>query len=654
MISLLTMCILAQLGTPSVESTSLATLQLLARADSVAKEADTDVVVVFDSTRVDVEENGRSHFQHHRLIKPYTEEAARQLQVIRLDYDPLANDNVITRLKIHRPDSTTESIPVNQYVDVEAPASGIYWGGRMRLYLTGKLNRGDALEYTTYRVGFQIAYLQQQQTTNRFVPPQEGEFYDVVVFGEEHPVLDRTYRLFLPRDKPVQFQEYNGEIESSVRFKDETLVYSWWKRDIPALADEPWSADHSDFLPKVVLATLEDWPARARWFFETNDSVLEPTEEISAKAAEVVQGLRSDEERFLALQQWVATHIRYSGVSMGEGEGYTIHPADMIFTERSGVCKDIAGMLIAMLRGIGYEVYPVMTMAGARVEDVPADQFNHCVVAVRQPDGSFYMLDPTWCSYSRHPWSRAEGHQNYVIGSPAGEELMQHPLFEEDNRIAWRMESSLTKTGDLVGTLRFEPSGYYDTRMRRRIIYRRPSERDALYVSYLRGLGPAVEIANAQYSDPDDLNTAFSLEIAFRVPGYAQIGEETMEFTSPLLTILTEGARLASPVRYEKEGDRKNPAMIWYSRWEEAEEVLKLPKGYRFADRDTLTAEKDEGAVFIQAAVEVQERRLITTFEGRLKDRYLKPEEFQRIHDASLELKDLASNVLVGERGGRG
>jgi hypothetical protein len=241
-----------------------------------------------------------------------------------------------------------------------------------------------------------------------------------------------------------------------------------------------------------------------------------------------------------------------------------------------------------------------------------------------------------------------------VIGSPTGEELMQHPLFEEDNRISWKMESSITKTGDLIGRLRFEPSGYYDTRMRRRIIYRRPSELDALYVSYLRGLGPAVIVDNARFADPDDLGTPFFLELQFRVPGYAQVGDETMEFTSPMLSILTEGARLSSHVRYDRDGDRENPAMIWYTRWEEAEEILELPKGYRFADHDTLTAEKNEGAVAIRANMELNERRLITKFEGRLKNRYLEPEAFERIHDAAEDLKELASSALVGTREGRG
>ena len=87
----------------------------------------------------------------------------------------------------------------------------------------------------------------------------------------------------------------------------------------------------------------------------------------------------SDEAKAKALVHWVAQNIRYSGQTMGEGEGFTLHSGEMIFEQRSGVCKDIAGMLIAMMRGAGLDSYAAMTMAGSRIDEVPADQFNHCM-----------------------------------------------------------------------------------------------------------------------------------------------------------------------------------------------------------------------------------------------------------------------------------
>ncbi len=106
-------------------------------------------------------------------------------------------------------------------------------------------------------------------------------------------------------------------------------------------------------------------------------------DEIKAKVDEIVRGAKDDWEKISRLTHWVAEEIRYSGISMGPGEGYTLHKGTMTFRDRCGVCKDKAGMLITMLRAAGFESYPAMTMAGSRIDRIPADQFNHSVTLVK-------------------------------------------------------------------------------------------------------------------------------------------------------------------------------------------------------------------------------------------------------------------------------
>jgi len=44
-------------------------------------------------------------------------------------------------------------------------------------------------------------------------------------------------------------------------------------------------------------------------------------------------------------------------------------------------------MLVTMMRAADMDSYAAMTMAGSRIEDLPADQFNHSVVALKKPNG---------------------------------------------------------------------------------------------------------------------------------------------------------------------------------------------------------------------------------------------------------------------------
>ena len=112
---------------------------------------------------------------------------------------------------------------------------------------------------------------------------------------------------------------------------------------------------------------------------------------------------------------------------MGEGEGFTLHNTKMNYTDRCGVCKDIAGTLISFLRMAGLS-YPAMTMAGSRIESIPADHFNHCVAVVKLANGTYIAPRSYLGSFRRELWSSAEQQQNYLPGIPGGSDLCLTPV----------------------------------------------------------------------------------------------------------------------------------------------------------------------------------------------------------------------------------
>ncbi len=148
--------------------------------------------------------------------------------------------------------------------------------------------------------------------------------------------------------------------------------------------------DWSDVAPKLLLTTAPDWQAKAVWFHGVQEDAqaFAVTPELKRVADEVTAGLERADDKAAALTHWVAENIRYIGLHMGEGEGYTLHPAAMTLRDRGGVCKDKAGILTALLRAAGLEAYAGMTMAGERIEKIAADQFNHCITVWRRPDGN--------------------------------------------------------------------------------------------------------------------------------------------------------------------------------------------------------------------------------------------------------------------------
>jgi hypothetical protein len=617
--------------------------RLLAEAGTSADYPDADVLVVFDRTEVDVEESGLSHVRHHLLSKILTGTGARDEGYQRFDYDPDTQALEVLRVAIHRAGGTIETVDASQLRDVAAPAHAIYWGARMKCLQLPRLEVGDAVEVQVYRKGFQIAYLDQDE---RFIPPMRGHFYDVIPFQGPRPALEKSYLLRTPRDKPIQYAVYNGPVFAEATFTDSLNAYHFWQERMDAAVHEWRSPGATDYVPKVVLATVQDWPAKSRWFWEANAGQFGDNEAIRRQVAEITRGLKDDQKIISAINHWVAQNIRYCGLDMGEGEGYTLHPGDMIFRERSGVCKDIAGMTITMLRSAGFEVYPAMTMAGARVESTPADQFNHCVAALRCDDGSYQMLDPTWIPFAMADWSRAEGQQQYVIGTPWGEELTEtRPFSAEENRVRLQVQGRVAEDGTLAGRLAIEGQGYSDTRLRRSLGMSPLPGQEQRLARWLSALAPDAELTSWRATDPRDFTKPVRIELEFRLPGYALLGDgvAVWQACAPRL-VLADYAGTFRFVPEQTEQGRQTPALIWFAQQVQIDERIDLPRGLRTAapPGEWETGDPEDIAA-AQLSWRPDGRRLELTGTFAVRNRTILPEQW----------KDFARAVDVLERAGQ-
>jgi hypothetical protein len=609
-----------------------------------------DSVIVFDRTLVDVEESGLSHITIHNLTKVLTEKGASKLARLRFDYDPTSNIVEVREIRIFRKSGTIETVPLNDLLDLPQPQDWILWGPRMKIVPIPRLNPEDSVEYKIYKKGFMIAYLGEDE--ERYIPPMRGHFYDSVMFEERVPIKLRHYTVTTPRSKPVQFEVYNGELKSCVTFTEDKNIYSFWKENVKAFTSEPHAPADSDLATKVVLATVPDWPAKSRWFYDVNEKarVFDSDDAIRAKVLELTQNLETDEEKVAALVHWSAQEIRYSGITMGKGEGYTIHPGTMTFHDRAGVCKDKAGMAITMLRAAGYAVYPAMTMAGSRVERIPADQFNHCVVALKKKDGSFRMLDPTWVVFSPELWSSAESEQNYVIGTETGEGLSETPLSPaENNAISIVSDALLDKDGTLTGTIVVTGSGYQDQRLRRLLVHATTApDRRSVFEQWVANIAPQAELLSFtnNYNAILDFSKPIRYELTYRIKDYAVPAGTLMQLEGPAAHNFIDNPVISPYLESIGLEKRTDPLFLWCTRLLRIQERLKLPEGY------TVTHVPDDKkldgkAASLQTRWSRQENTLEFNEELSFKLRTVPAKDYPNFKEVVEAVQKLAKDPIV-------
>jgi hypothetical protein len=649
--------------------------ELKKKAEGAALKG-ADVAVVLNDTRVRVEPSGLSRRVRTRVYRVLTPKGAKELTVLRFDYDPNTGYVEIRDVAVHRKNGKRQKVDF-KVKDLPQPARSIMWGARMKLVALPRLRAGEYLEVVEYRKGFRIAYLGKgkggrassrpraekggagQKGDERFVPPLRGHFDDVVLFGKSpYPTIYQRYTVRIPAKKTLQHGIYNGAVRSLVLNKGKHLVYSWWAEDLDAYKKKPMSPNPWDFLPKVVLSTVPSWKVKSRWFYEANEKQFEADAAIRKKVAELTRGLRSDREKIIALTRWVAANIRYRGMSMGREEGYTLHKGTQIFRERAGVCKDIAGMLITMLRAAGFTVYPAMTMAGARVERVPADQFNHCVVALERKDGSYWLLDPTWVPYNRELWSNAERGQHYLVGTPQGETLMRTPEQGPDaNWLRIESKSSLKRNGALEAKVSLEGAGYPESRLRRLVVRGHSAvETRWVFERMARRVQPNARVKGYGFTDPDELNEPFGMRFTYQAEGYGRPGAGLLWLRIPMAAHLLRKTRAAGYLEAAQNKRRNQPVLLWLARKTTLREEMRLPKGYRLASPPVRVRVKSSAGSF-EGAVRQQGRSLVMEAELVLSKRYYTARQYPKLR-ALVEAFDrfgkrryLVAAPKSGERG---
>lgn len=626
------------------------------QADANAEKAflESPSVVLLDSTSVNVSELGSGTFVIRRVIQINNEKGALANRVIKYDYDPLTADAEFAEMKIYHPDGSVTDLNVKEACDYAAPARAIYWGARQIMMEPGMLTPGDVIDYTINKKGFTYALLaaSEENDEERFVPPMRGEFYDIVPFWVTEPTVRKVYRVSVPQSKDVQYEFFQGDCASSVKLDGDRRVYTFSINNALPFESEPNMVDRFDVAPKLMMSSTPDWKEKSLWFHKVNEDYgsFEPTPEAQAKVNEIIKGKKTEMEKISALTHWVADNMRYSGISMGKGEGYTLHNTQTNFTDRAGVCKDKAALLISMLRMAGFEAYPAMTMAGSRIEQIPADHFNHCVAVVKLSNGEYIPLDPTWVPFNREIWSSAEQQQNYLPGLPEGSDLLLTPVSDPSNHLFKIVANTkLNADGSLSGTFTIYAEGQSDAAVRRPFLQGYAERVERTLESELLRVSPQAKLISWKANDPKNYEKApITLTMTFSIPDYATAADGVMICRPLVLSNLYGGVRSFLRVNTDNE-NRKYGFKDSCSRLVELQETMTLPSGYVWAEGSNANQATDAESDVASFRSELKSDRNKIKINATLSlgKRVYDAEDWADFRNAVKGYKDLADSELV-------
>ena len=517
---------------------------------TAAAYPDADTVTVDDREEIEYFPDGTYRSVEESWTKALTEAGRRELSSTGMGYSRRYGEAKIAEVAIITSDGVTNVLDlaglVKESTDNSSTSANIY----------DPLDRQIACTVPGVKIGDTV-YVRKEHST--FAARCQDQWATVSVFEDFAPVVRASLRVKCPKELPIRrvaIRNPLGNVVSSVATNaDGSVTMYWCATNSPQAFWEPSMPTPYRQLQHVTVSTSADWRELSKWYWglcaphlaKTNAAMAAKTEELKLEVEKIggggdvsdvesapscIRGGAKSEALLKAVFKFVSQEIRYMGLTMEDkSPGYAPHDVDITFDKRYGVCRDKAGLLVAMLRLAGFEAYPVLIMAGSSKmdPDVPSPYFNHAIVAVSVGEGegegegegrSYVLMDPT-AESTKDLLPSYESDCSYLVARPDGEGLLTTPMPPADeNLLKIDTDATLDADGSLLIESEIRFNGLNDNVFRRHFLKMKPTDRLRWLEESVAGAYPGARLLKCtlEPTDLQDVSKPLSARVCAKVP----------------------------------------------------------------------------------------------------------------------------------------
>jgi len=315
-----------------------------------------------------------------------TAEGVEENANIHISFDPTFETVELHYVRVRRDGKYIDKTDLSEFVIYrkETDQRKLIFDGTLEMsYIVPDVRAGDMLEYAFTQNGRNPAF---------------GPHFSVKYQQSYNDILLRfVHRVLVHEDVPVKAKSY-ADAKPPTRRRAGAYEEYYWDLKIPkAVASDSDVPGWYDEYPVYRMSSFENWKAVGEFFNQYYDTSAPLPAELAEIRKDIVATHNSDKDQTRAALGFVQANIRYFGIELGVG-GYEPRPADKVMRRRYGDCKDMALLLVTLLRSMDIEAYPLLVDSENRQvtsRDLPRHTaFDHVVVWVKIGAQS-YVLDPT-------------------------------------------------------------------------------------------------------------------------------------------------------------------------------------------------------------------------------------------------------------------
>ena len=482
---------------------------VIKKSKSVTKEKyPNSNLVLLDSLEVfEYKKDGTSLLKEESFFKILDEEGKNSKNIISISYDEHYGKAFYEYVAIIKESGEVVEIDLeknsSEKINPAMQGSNIYeMSDKIIVVNIPNLEIGDTL------------YTKEQHITKKPLIDGESSYSS---YGENfYPILHKKAVVVAPKDNAIVKSEILSGKDGFYSFKeegkDDKIYYIFEVNNVPLATYEPNMITPSRTFMRFKVSTINSWGEISKWYYNLAEPRIDKTtDEIKEKAMELIKGASSEKEKYENIFFWVSRNIRYFGDAKEENRpGFEPHDVSYTFETMTGVCRDKAALIVAMLRAVNIESYMILMNASTKIdEEVPMSQFNHAIACV-VIDGENILMDPT-SETSKNIFPEYLANKPYLVAKEEGSELLITPNLDAKKSIEFIKTDVKIEGNSYIIDRKMEFKGYADVVVRSYLS--RIDDRDRYeLIKYIAGDGELIS-----YSiEPKDLLSPNPLIISYK------------------------------------------------------------------------------------------------------------------------------------------
>jgi len=369
-------------------------------------------------------------------------------------------------------------------------------------------------------------------------PKMPGLFYSYWSFPPGLPVALSKFRVNVPKGIDVKYNVKNIDVNPEVSIERGRKIYEWTVKDLFIEGIfEQFLPPYDIACPNLTFTTAKKWDEVAKWFYDLSEPQTEADEEMKAFVKQVVENNGGDGQKAATeLYNFVSQYIRYVAIPL-KTSNYQPHKASEVYKNKYGDCKDKSALLISLYKTLGIDARFVLLKtrhAGPLIEEFPALDFNHCIVAVPRKSRGYIFLDPT-LELNRFGYITTDMQNvSIFVVKEDGYEFVKLPI-ERDNVSGVKVETEMKIGNDYVIEVNEKNIFFGEEEISARM-NSKYATKDAVWAFFekvAQSMYTNAKLKDVHISNPSDLSKHFSVDLKYDIKDHIKEAGDLLIFDLP-------------------------------------------------------------------------------------------------------------------------